>query len=93
MFVENVGFKLIVLDTARVVDVDNLEEGVDVLSLHGDLKLCNEVCDLVNSQMAALIQIEVIEDLLEEFWVAAGQFEDTALDFTEEVGNSLLGDL
>ena len=41
--------------------------------------------------MSTLIQIEVIEDLLEEFWVTASQFEDTGLDFTKEVGDSLLG--
>lgn len=42
--------------------------------------------------MSALIQIEVIEDLLDEGWVASGELEDTVLNFSEEVGDGLLGD-
>ena len=93
LVVEDVGLKFIVFDSARVVDVDDLEEWVDVLSLNGDLKFCNQVGHLIDRKMSTLIQIEIVEDLLEEGWVTAGQFEDTALNLTEEVGDSLLGDL
>ena len=82
MIVENVSFKLFVFNSAGVVGVDNLEEGVDVLSLDRNLKLCNQVCHLINCKVSTLIQIEVAKDLLEEFWVTAGQFEDTGSDFT-----------
>jgi len=42
--------------------------------------------------MTTLVQIEVVEDLLEELWVLAGQLEDTRFDLTEKVIDSLLGD-
>lgn len=69
---ENVLLEFIVLDAARVVCVDNLEEGVDELALDGDLQLGNEIGDLVNSEVTALVQVEVVEDLLKELRVLAG---------------------
>ena len=90
---QDVSFKLVVLNSSRIVDVDDFEEWVDVLSFDGNLKLCNEIGHLVNSQVAALIQIEIVEDLLEEGGVTTGQLEDTALYLTEKMRHSLLGDL
>ena len=90
---QNVSFKLVVLNSTGVVHVDDLEEWVDVLSFDRNLKLCNEIGHLVNSQVTALIQIEIVEDLLEEGWVTTGQLEDTALYLTEKMRHSLLGDL
>lgn len=69
---ENVLLEFIVLDAARVVCVDNLEEGVDELALDGDLQLGNEIGDLVNGEVTALVQVEVVEDLLKELRVLAG---------------------
>ena len=90
---QDVSFKLVVLDSSRIVDVDDFEEGVDVLSFHRNLKFCNEIGHLVNSQVAALIQIEIVENLLEEGGVTTGQLEDTALYLTEKMRHSLLSDL
>ena len=89
--VKNVALKFLVFNSTRVVDVDHFEEWVDVLPFDGNLKLCNQVGHLIDCEMSTLIQIEVIEDLLEEFWVAASQFEDTGLHFTEKMRDGLLG--
>ena len=66
LVVENVGFKLVVFNSSRVVDIDHLEEWIDVLSFDGDLELGNEVGHLVDGEVAALIQIEIVEDLSQE---------------------------
>ena len=92
-FTENVGFEFVVFDSSGVVHVHDLEEWVDVLSFDRDLKLRDEICHFVDCEVAALIQIEVIEDLLQEAWFAAGKFKHATLDFAEEMGNCLLGDL
>lgn len=92
-FGENVGLKFVVLDAATVVLVYNLEEGVDVLALDGDLQFCNQIGHFVDSEVAALVQVEVLENLLKESWVFARQLEDAGLDLSEEVGHGLLGDL
>jgi hypothetical protein len=42
--------------------------------------------------VTALVQVEVIKDLLEELWVLAGQLKDARFDLTEKVLNSLLSD-
>ena len=73
--------------------VDHLEEWVDVLSLDRDLKFCNKVGDLVNGQVTALIQIEIIEDLLQESWILSSQLEDARLNLAKQVRDGLLGDL
>lgn len=91
LLVKNVGFEFIVFNSTRVVDVDHFEEWVDVFPFDGNLKLCNQVGHLIDCEMSTLIQIKVIEDLLEEFWVAASQFEDTSLYFTKKMGDGLLG--
>lgn len=89
---QDVLLKLVVLDAARVVHVDHLEEGVDKLALDGDLQLSDQVGHLVDGEVAALVQVEVVEDLLKELWVLAGQLPNAALNFAQEVGDSLLGD-
>ena len=66
------GLELVVLNSSRVVLVDNLKEWIDVLSLDGDLQLGNEVGNLINGQVTTLVQIEIVEDFLEELWVLAG---------------------
>ena len=43
--------------------------------------------------MTALVQVEVVEDLLKELWVLAGELPDARLNFAEQVGDGLLGDL
>ena len=60
----NVGFELIILNTAGVVLVNTLEERVDVSPFHRDLELSDQVSHLVNREMPALIQIEIAEDFL-----------------------------
>ena len=85
LLVKNVGFELFVLNTTRVVLVYHFEEWVDIFPFDGDLQFCDQVGHLINCEMSTLIQIEVIEDLPEELWVTASQFEDTALDLTEEM--------
>ena len=43
--------------------------------------------------MTALVQVEVVEDLLKELWVLAGELPDARLNFAEQVGDGLLSDL
>jgi hypothetical protein len=90
---ENVGFEFFVFNSATVVFINNLEEGVDVLPLDRDLELGDEVGGFVNSEVAALVQIEIVEDLSKESRVTASQLENARLNFAEEVRDSLLGDL
>ena len=92
-FAENVSLEFVVLDATGVVFVDHLEEGVYILPLDRDLKLGDEVSDFVNSEVTALVQVEVVEDLAEEGGVASGELENAGFDLTEEVGDGLLGDL
>ena len=89
---EDEGLELVILDSSAVVLVDDLEEWVDIFSLDGDLELGNEVGNLIDGQVTALVQVEVIKDLLEELWVLAGQLKDARFDLTEQVLNSLLSD-
>lgn len=63
---KNVCFEFVVLNATRVVLVDDFEERVHVLALHGDLQLCDQVRHLVDCQEATLIQIEIVEDLLQK---------------------------
>jgi Ca2+-binding EF-hand superfamily protein len=55
LFVEDVGFKLIVFDSARVVDIDDLEERVDVLSLDRNLEFCDQSGHLTIDEVTNLI--------------------------------------
>ena len=89
---EDVLLELIVLDPARVVRVDDLEEGVDELALDADLQLGDQVGHLVDRQVPALVQVEVIKDLLQELRVLASELPHARLNFAEQVGDSLLGD-
>lgn len=89
---EDVLLEFIVFDATRVVGVDHLEEWVDELALDGDLQLSDQVCDLVDSEVATLVQVEVVEDLLKELRVLAGELPHARLNFAEQVGNSLLSD-
>jgi len=90
---EDVGLELVVFNAARVVHVDDLEEGVDVLALNRNLELGNEVGHFVDGEVATLVQIEIVEDLSKEGGVAASQLENAGLDLTEKVRHGLLGDL
>ena len=90
---ENVGFEFVVFNSSTVVFVNNLEEGVDVLSLDGNLELGDEVSHFVDGEVTTLVQIEVVEDLSEESRVALGELKNAGFDFAEEVGHGLLGDL
>lgn len=87
----NVGLELVVLNTARVVLVNALEEGVDVSAFNRDLEFGNHVSQLVNGQVPALIQIEIAEDFFEQCRVTTSQLKDAALNFHKEVTNGLLG--
>lgn len=90
---ENVGFEFVVFNSSAVVFVNNLEEGVDVLSLDGNLELGDEVSHFVDGKVTALVQIEVVEDLSKESRVALGKLKDAGFDFTKEMGDGLLGNL
>ena len=90
---EDVGFEFVVFNSSAVVFVDDLEEGVDVLSLNGNLELCDEVCHFVDGQVTTLVQIEIVEDLFKESRVALGKLKDAGFDFAKEVGDGLLGNL
>lgn len=92
-FAENVSLEFIVFDATCVVFVDHLEEGVYILPLDRDLKLGDEVSDFVNSEVTALVEVEVVEDLAEEGGVASGELENAGFHFAEEVRDGLLGDL
>ena len=89
---QNVGFELCVLDAARVVSVNHLEEGVDELALNGDLQLGDQVGDLVDGEVAAGVQVEVVKDLLQEGRVLSSQLPNARLNFAQEVGDCLLSD-
>jgi hypothetical protein len=60
---KDVGFEFVVFNATAVVFVDDLEEGVNVLSLNGNLKFGDEVCHFVDGKVTALVQIEIVEDL------------------------------
>ena len=73
LLAEDISLKLSVLNTARVVSIYNLEEGVDKLALNRNLQLCDEVGDLIDGEVTALVEVKVVEDLLEELRVLTGQ--------------------
>jgi len=85
----NVGFELFVLDSARVVGVDHLEEGVDVLALDGDLELGNKVGHLVDGQMAGVVEVKVVENLAQEGGVVTAKLEGTGAHLSKKVVNGL----
>ena len=93
LLAEDVLLKLLVLNAAWIVSVDDLEEGVDKLSLDWYLQLGDQVSDLVNGKVSTLVQVKVIEDLLKELRVLAGELPDARLNFTKQVGDGLLSDL
>lgn len=90
---EDVGFEFVVFNSSAVVFVDDLEEGVNVLSFNGNLELGDEVSHFVDGEVTTLVQIEVVEDLSKESRVALGKLKDAGFDFTEEVGDGLLSNL
>lgn len=81
LLAHDVGLKLSVLNNARVVGINHLEEWVHILALDADLQLCDQVCDLINSETTRLVQVEVVEDLSQQVRVLSGQLEDTVADF------------
>ena len=89
---EDVLLEFVVLDAARVVGIDDLEEGVDELALDADLQLGDQVRHLVDRQVSALVQVEIVKDLLQELRVLAGELPHARLNFAKEVGDGLLGD-
>ena len=89
---ENVALELSVFNAARVVCVDDLEEGVDELALDRNLQLGDQVGDFVDGEVAALVEVEVVEDLLEELRVLTGELPNARLNLAEEVRDGLLGD-
>ena len=81
----NVLLELVILDATRVVCINHLEEGVDELALNRNLQLSDKVGHLVDGQVTALVQVKVVEDLLQELGVLAGEFPDASFDFAEQV--------
>lgn len=73
------GNKLVKFDAARVIGVDDFEEGVDVLTLNANLKLGNQVGNFVDGEVSALVQVEVVENLFEEVGVLAGKIPHATL--------------
>lgn len=88
---ENISFKFGELDASGVVFVNSLEKGVDVFALDGNLQLGNQVGNLINGEMARLVQVEVTENLFKQFRVLARQFENTSAHLTVKVTDNSLG--
>ena len=88
---KNVGLELVVLNAARVVCINDLEEGVHELALHRNLQLRDQVGDFVDREVTALVKVEVVKDLLQELRVLAGELPHARLDLAQKMGNGLLG--
>ena len=78
----NVRLKLVELNTTWVVCIDYLEEWVDVLALNRNLQLRYQVGDLINGEVATLVEVEVVKDLLKERWVLARELPNAWLDLS-----------
>ena len=85
--------ELCVLDGARVVRVDDLEEGIDEFALDRDAELGNQVSHFVNGEALAAVQIEIVEDLAEKVGVVASKLEHAGLHLSVKMPHGLLGDL
>ena len=62
----NIVFELVKFNSSRVVGVNHLEERIYELSLDGDLKLGDHVGNFIDSEMAALVKVEIRENFAEQ---------------------------
>lgn len=82
---QDVSLELLVLNATRVVLINDLEEGVHILTLHTNLQLGNQVSHLIDCQGTRLVQVEVVEDLAQKVGVSASQLHDSILHLSQQV--------
>jgi hypothetical protein len=87
---ENIGLELVILNSTRVVCVNDLEEWIDELSLDGDTKLGNQVRYLIDGEALTAVQVKVIEDLAEQVRIVSGELKDASLDLGVQMLDSSL---
>ena len=75
-----VSAELVELNGARVVRVHNLEEWINVFSLHRNSQFGDQVVHLVDSQGLGAVQVEIIENLFEKVRVTSRELLDTSFD-------------
>lgn len=88
-----VSAELVELNGARVVCVHDLEERINVFSLHGNAQFRDQVVHLVDGQGFRAVQVEIIENLFVEVGVSPRELLDTSLDLGVEMLYRLSGGL
>ena len=89
--VEDVGLELFILDCARVVGINDLEEWVDIFSLHGNFQLGYKIGHLIDGQTIATLKVEIVEDLSKKGWVISSQLKDSSSHLSDEMLHGGLG--
>ena len=87
---ENIGLELIILNSTRVVRINDLEEWIDELSLDGNAKLRNQVGHFIDGEALTTVQVKIVEDLAEKVRIVSGELKDASLDLRVQMFDSSL---